>query len=284
MEAIRLANLTSSRSILFENVPGILSKRVSRDSNILIIDELRRALSSNGFPFQHETILRSEEFGVPQKRKRFFLFATREDTPFSWPRVEIDAHTTTREAFVGLPKILHNEGDPQNSYNGESGAYADLMTNGRFWRLKKKTDYPSYHIAPNHRPGTIERYKLIKPGEGLKDLFEKLSDGERKNLQSQRILPKKWYIQRNRRLQWDRPSPTITSHCIDELIHPKLHRAPTVREVARLQSFPDLYVFPGGPVICPHIYETQDKYEQVGDAVPPLMAYYLGCAIKLALG
>jgi DNA (cytosine-5)-methyltransferase 1 len=53
-----------------------------------------------------------------------------------------------------------------------------------------------------------------------------------------------------------------------------------VREVARLQSFPDSYNFAGGPFICPHIYETQDKYEQVGDAVPPLLAYHWGLKLK----
>ena len=71
---------------------------------------------------------------------------------------------------------------------------------------------------------------------------------------------------------------------LDELIHPTIDRSLTVREVARLQSFPDLYDFKGGPVLCPHIYETQDKYEQIGDAVPPLLAYHWGLTIRDILG
>ena len=63
-----------------------------------------------------------------------------------------------------------------------------------------------------------------------------------------------------------------------------LNRSITVREAARLQSFPDVYDFIGGPMICPHIYETQDKYEQIGDAVPPLLAYEWGKVIKEILG
>lgn len=73
------------------------------------------------------------------------------------------------------------------------------------------------------------------------------------------------------------PAPTVTSHCLDEFVHPFSNRALTVRECARLQSFPDCYDFAGGPFIVPHIdREVQDKYEQIGDAVPPLLAYAWG--------
>ena len=76
---------------------------------------------------------------------------------------------------------------------------------------------------------------------------------------------------------------TVTSHCLDELLHPKLHRGLSVREVARLQSFPDWYDFKGGPLICPHLYKTQDKYEQIGDAVPPLLAKHIGESVTAVL-
>ena len=101
-----------------------------------------------------------------------------------------------------------------------------------------------------------------------------------KTLQGKGVLPKKWYIQRNRRLCPNSLSPTVTSHCLDELLHPTENRCLSVREVARLQSFPDHYNFAGGPFLCPHIYETQDKYEQIGDAVPPLLAYSWGVQIR----
>ena len=103
-------------------------------------------------------------------------------------------------------------------------------------------------------------------------LFKKFNEEEIKRLQANRVLPKKWFIQRNKRLVQDQPSKTVTSHCLDELVHPEMDRCLTVREVARLQGFPDFYDFIGGPFICPHISETQDKYEQIGDAVPPLLA------------
>ena len=162
-------------------------------------------------------------------------------------------------------------------YTGKDNAYTTLLKDRAFWKIENDLNgHISYHLAPNHRPGTIERFKLLEPGESLVDLFRKFDAVEVKRLQDKKILPKKWYIQRNKKLVLNEPSKTITSHCLDELVHPELDRALTVREVARLQGFPDFYDFKGGPFICPHIYEMQDKYEQIGDAVPPLLAYNWG--------
>ena len=61
------------------------------------------------------------------------------------------------------------------------------------------------------------------------------------------------FIKRNYRLRLDETAPTVTSHCLDEFVHPVSNRALTVRECARLQSFPDSYDFCGGPYIVPHI-------------------------------
>ena len=135
-----------------------------------------------------------------------------------------------------------------------------------------------------HRACTIERFKLLNQGESLKDLFDKYTGKKREELQEQRILPKKMFIKRNYRLVPSEASPTVTSHCLDEFVHPTSDRALTVRECARLQSFPDSYNFEGGPYIIPHIDKTtQDKYEQIGDAVPPLLAYAWGMTIQAIL-
>ena len=88
------------------------------------------------------------------------------------------------------------------------------------------------------------------------------------------LFPKTIYGSRNRRLIQNEPSFTVTSHCLDEILHPYLIRAITPREAARLQSFPDWYQF-AGPYVQFHGSKEQDKYEQIGDAIPPLLA----CAI-----
>ena len=152
------------------------------------------------------------------------------------------------------------------------------MRNDKFWRREGiGTTAITNQMPMKHRACTLDRFALLKPGESLKTLFERYQGEERKKLQEQRILPKKMFIKRNYRLRLDEPSPTVTSHCLDEFVHPLYDRALTVRECARLQSFPDSYEFVGGPYIVPHIDRTvQDKYEQIGDAVPPLLAYAWG--------
>ena len=159
------------------------------------------------------------------------------------------------------------------------------MRNNEFWKIDTDTaNTLSYHMPMRHRACTLERFALLKQGESLKNLFERYVGAEREKLQERRVLPKKMFIKRNYRLKSNAPSPTVTSHCLDEFVHPKYDRALTVRECARLQSFPDAYDFAGGPYLVPHIdREVQDKYEQIGDAVPPLLSYAWGIKLRKLL-
>ncbi len=280
-EAIRIANIVNAKIILFENVPGIESKKVIKNGERFIVDDIIEELSANGYKYFLRTVLNAYDFGVPQNRNRFFLIATKDKnlnliTPISKKRFNY----TVKDAFAGLPKMQPNDPKEYTEYSGKDNAYTKLLKDRSFWKIENSLNGKiSYHISPKHRKGTIERFKLLEPGESLVSLFKKFSPQKVKQLQEDKILPKKWFIQRNKKLVIDEPSKTVTSHCLDELVHPELDRCLTVREVARLQGFPDFYDFKGGPFICPHIYETQDKYEQIGDAVPPLLAYHWGLAI-----
>lgn len=272
-EAIRIAELVEAPLILFENVPGLANKRVSKESSELVIDVIKSRLSKRGYSNIFTTILNSSDYGLPQSRNRLFILASRyDDIELSAPPAVPDK-VTVGDAFANLPYVDVNGPFEAYEFLGSSNPYCDLMSDASFWKMPLSGSC-SYQKSPKHRPATIERFKLIRTGEGLKSLFDRLSPSEIARLQQLKILPKKWYIQRNRRLDANDLSPTVTSHCIDELLHPTLNRAITVREAARLQGFPDSYDFVGGPEICPHMYETQDKYEQIGDAVPPLMAYH----------
>ncbi|WP_299363927.1 DNA cytosine methyltransferase [Winogradskyella sp.] len=284
-EAIRIAKIVQAKIILFENVPGILSKKVEKGGKRLIIEDLFDELSSNGYKYYIQTTLKANDFQVPQKRERYFIIATnQENLDLSIPIAKHNGETTVKDAFLGLPKIEANDPVERKKYNKGESKYTELLKDNEFWKLGKDINSKlTYHVAPKHRASTIKRFELIEPGENLKDLFFKFPKEEVEELQKQKILPKKWFIQRNKRLEFNKVSKTVTSHCLDELVHPKLNRALTVREVARLQSFPDNYQFVGGPFICPHMYETQDKYEQIGDAVPPLLAYHWGLTIKKIL-
>ncbi|WP_241908830.1 DNA cytosine methyltransferase [Vibrio kanaloae] len=286
-ETLRLAVLLKPKLILFENVTGILSKKVVKGSDRLIIDDIHDDLAEIGYTHFIDTVLDSTDFGIPQTRKRYFLIATNDEK--LQLKVPVSTHeniVTVDEAFSKLPIIGANCQEEHSGYNhNESSPYVDLLRDTKFWKAKNvSNENLTYHKAPNHRENTLERFKLINHGENLKDAFTKHTDEELRDLQERKILPKKWFIQRNMRLTPNKPSKTVTSHCLDELIHPHLDRALTVREVARLQSFPDHYDFFGGPYICPHMYETQDKYEQIGDAVPPILSYNWGRTIIDILG
>lgn len=273
LEAIRIAKTVNAKLILFENVPAITTKKTRLGGNRLIVDEICDQLSKAGYKYQVTTILNAADFGVPQIRKRFFLLAANNpNIDLRIPASKYGDKVTVDMAFQDLPEVLPNEVIDTVDYLPQENEYVKLLKDNRIWKLKPNKRI-TYHVPPKHRPQTLERFRLINQGEGLKDLFEKFSEKKITELQEKRILPKKWYIQRNRRLVPNAPSMTITSHCLDEAIHPTLNRGLTVREVARLQSFPDSYDFVGGPWVCPHLSEEQDKYEQIGDAVPPLLAY-----------
>lgn len=281
-EGIRIAEISNAKMILFENVPAITSKKAAKDSNHLIVDVLKKELKDAGYGNYLEVVLDSTNFGVPQKRNRFFILACR--YPDWWLQAP-EQHRRSigvGDALAGLPNVIANSGVEGTEYTNEHSDYESLMRNDVFWKREQLSKAKiKNHMPMKHRECTLKRFALLKPGESLKTLFDRYIGEEREKLQAQRILPKKMFIKRNYRLKTEEPSPTVTSHCLDEFVHPVYDRALTVRECARLQSFPDSYDFVGGPYIVPHIDRTvQDKYEQIGDAVPPLLAYAWGMEIN----
>ena len=277
-EGIRIAKICNAKMILFENVPAITTKTVKKDSTELIVSLLKKELSAAGYTNMKEFTLDSTQYGVPQKRNRFFILAAKDSKYLlDAPTPTTHKAVTVRDAFVDIPNVIPNTNKARTTYLKSTSEYSKLMRDNTFWKRTSNNTSLTYHMPMKHRAYTIERFGLLNPGESLKDLFERYVGDEREELQSRRVLPKKMFIKRNYRLIDSEPSPTVTSHCLDEFVHPTYNRALTVRECARLQSFPDSYDFCGGPYLVPHVDRTiQDKYEQIGDAVPPLLAYAWG--------
>lgn len=278
-EGIRVAQIANARMILFENVPMITTKRVAKDSKKLILDVLKEELVEAGYSNFKQFIIDAEKYGVPQKRKRFFILASRNPDDEIAPPVETTKRdVTVKEAFCDIPPVEANTWTENPVYlPGKESEYTQLMKKDTFWQRKTKEHKLLNHLPMNHRAYIIERFHILKQGEGLKGLFTRLDSDTLKKLQERKVVPKVVYVKRNYRLNWDEASPTVTSHALDEFVHPEQDRALTVRECARLQSFPDSYDFVGGPYLVAHDDRTQqDKYEQIGDAVPPLVAYAWG--------
>lgn len=254
------------RFVLMENVPGMLSMETP-DGNP-IIDEISKRFSNIGYRSKYK-VLKASNFGVPQSRKRVFVLATRLDNGvIDFPErthieqgdnqmlceinSDINKAVTVREALSDLSQL--DAGETSNSYDSNpKNNYQSLM--------RKEMDDTSElknHDAVNHRNHIIKRFEHIPQGGDMTDAPEEHQ-------------PAKVYSSRNRRLNEDRPSYTVTSHVLDELIHPWDDRSVTVREAARLQSFPDDYVFTGKRNVF-HGSDETSQYEQVGNAVPVLLA------------
>lgn len=278
-EGIRIAEMTHARMILFENVPMITTKRIAKESKKLVLDVLKEELVAAGYVNYKQFILDAEKYGVPQKRKRFFILASKNpDDKIASPIETTTKDVTVQDAFCDIPPVQANTWKENPMYlSGHESDYTKLMKNDSFWQRKTKEHKLLNHLPMNHRAYIIERFHILKQGEGLKGLFARLDSDTLKKLQDRKVVPKVVYVKRNYRLRWDEASPTVTSHALDEFVHPEQDRALTVRECARLQSFPDSYDFVGGPYLVAHDDRTQqDKYEQIGDAVPPLVAYAWG--------
>lgn len=266
LEVARLAAAVRPRVLLVENVPGFVTRRVGGE---LVVDRLRRDLDQAGYRNRLEVTLDAAEFGVPQLRKRWFMLAT-SDMKLSLraPEPETSGHrVAVAEAFADLPE----PGVVQ--YGTGSSRYAELMRNAGFWRVEAVEDL-THHEPRTATAAQVARYSLVRPGRRVAGLFDRLSPEVVAGLQSAAILPNVPFKQSGVRLHPHRPSPTVPATAADRVLHPRANRSVTVREAARLQSFPDAYQFAGGRMA---------SFEQVGDAVPPLLALKWAEAIREVL-
>jgi DNA (cytosine-5)-methyltransferase 1 len=179
---------------------------------------------------------------------------------------------TVREAFAGLPL------EPGNGYGQGGSDYAALMRDHAFWRLVAN-DALTHHEVPGQTPAMRMRRTLVRPGGRAKDLRKELPASTAATLVACRVLPPKDFSQRDHRLHWDAPANTVTAHVAEEFIAPHGGRPVTAREAARLQSFPDAYCW-AGRLTGPGNADLQSLYAQIGDSVPPLLAFCLGTTIK----
>lgn len=252
---VRIVRDMRPEGFVLENVPGLVSLFGGK-----VRDGIISEFSELGYHVQYQ-IMRASDYGVPQHRRRvvFVGFLHRHfkfpvPTHYETPKSKQAKMVSCKEALDDLPSLSTSD------YLGEEiQKYATPATNAyqRLMRAKSKMVYN--HIAARHSDFVRETIALVPAGENYKALPPKLQDT------------------RNFHVAWtrfpdDEPSPTIdTGH--RHHFHYKECRVPTVRECARLQSFPDDFHFVGN--------KTQ-QFRQVGNAVPPLMARAIGLALRKA--
>lgn len=300
----RIAKIVKSKAILFENVKGLFSKKSKEGVKGAIFQYICDTFERGGkyklvSRDPERILLKACDYGVPQIRERLFLISLRKDIAknreFDYPTPTF-GHDETRpfvsvsDAICDLPRVESGEESESysfpNHFNSENQKwFVYLMRGMTLPNINSQTpDYLSdkfnnlsslsIHKGPGHVKKKMELLKLIPPRSSMKAVYERLVI-ENKIEKYRSLFPNIIYGCRNRRLLEDQPSFTITSHCLDETLHPYINRAITPREAARLQSFPDWYYF-AGPYVQFHGSKEEDKYEQIGDAIPPLLAYALG--------
>jgi DNA (cytosine-5)-methyltransferase 1 len=267
--------------IIFENVHGFTvefkEKKGTRKYSSYVENELRRL----GYKVSSQVIDMSE-FGVPQNRKRFILVAMLDHQPKKVFKLlsqnkcmflsskKLSEKTSIYDAISDLEKTNGTEDSPDSKgfqagiYGPKNSSYQKLM---RF-RLSSKILIPDSHRFVNHRLETEELHQELLTNAPI----------------GKRITPEDEYVNNlNRRgvtvLDPNGQAPTLTS-IPDELIHYCEPRILTVREQARLQSFPDWFEFKGKYTSGgKRRVQEVPRYTQVGNAVPPLFAEQIGRAI-----
>jgi DNA (cytosine-5)-methyltransferase 1 len=257
-----------------ENVPGMMSYK---DGNVA--EQIKKDLVASGYPNTDYKILNAVNFGVPQKRKRIIFIGTREDTAIQWPemthkqlkddqaRLDTQVPVTVRDAFGDLPELkLPERGSKAKD---KVVAYAKRAISEYQEFVRDGSTELHNHITRWHRDKDITIFDFMEEGMRWKDL----PDMYRKMIgYSDSSFNDKW-----KRLVLDEPSWTVVSHLSKDgymYIHPTESRTISVREAARLQSFPDSFVFYGS---------RGSQFKQIGNAVPPLLAMAIANSVKKML-
>ena len=258
---VKFINWYSPKAFVMENVKGLLSMQ-NGEVIKTIVEEFTNA-GDCGYNVAYKVLVASD-YGVPQNRERVILIGYRKDLnikPQHPEPYELDHLITVDEAIGDLPQIAAGQGTEVQEYPQEpQNDYQRLM--------RANSKYVLNHIAMKHTPRLVARFEAIKPGQDLLDVWEthgalkRGAPGEKSTIK---------FHQNNQRLFGDRPAPTIAASFQSNFIHPHLNRNFTAREGARLQSFPDDFVFEG--MRTKMSWEKGlSQYQQIGNAVPVLLA------------
>lgn len=242
-EFIRVVRVWEPDIVVFENVQGIVD---TADGMFLqhVLGELERLK----YVTVHK-VLNAVDHGVAQDRARLFVLATRCPlSPRQLPNSRRGKQWTVRDAIGDLPELKNGASANCLPYQAEAtSAYAR--------RLRGRRTKSMNHLVTRNAPLVVKRYRFVPPGGNWSDIPAQLM----RNYEDRFRCHTGIY----HRLRPDEPSVVIGNYRKNMLIHPEQDRGLSVREAARIQSFPDWYEFMGS---------IGFQQQQVGNAVPPLLA------------
>ncbi|MEP7127789.1 MAG: DNA (cytosine-5-)-methyltransferase [Chitinophagales bacterium] len=249
---------------VFENVLGLQTA-----GNKKYLNEMMELFDSIGYSVAEPTVLNAEEYGVLQKRRRVIIIGQQGRKKFPFPKPETIENNwqTKKDLLFDLPKLKPGEEKPITKYTKEITEYLKQT------EIRNGVDFVTQHITRHHNERDLEIYSIA---------IDKWLDGKKRLKYDE--LPKRLQTHKNISAFLDRykvvdptgHSHTVVAHIAKDghyYIYPDLKqvRSISVREAARIQSFPDDYFFEGGRTAA---------FKQIGNAVPPLMAQAIAKKIK----
>ncbi len=274
---LRAGRVFEPKLMIMENVPNLIKAKNGRGTKV--IDIIQKEMEKMGYHVYWD-IFEATNFGVPQIRKRLIVIASKEEllNPFPEATHSVDGSgglkttPTLWDAISDLPEVLPREGAEEMRYDSKPvNEYQKLLRKGAGNKVFN-------HMSMKHSKRMIERFESMTWGQSVTDVADHLKPLARNGGGK---ISKKTYDQNNRRMHPNRPCHTIAASFYANFVHPYLHRNFTAREGARIQSFPDNFVFLGKPTVVSRKLLAREgrhdenylcQYNQIGNAVPPMMA------------
>lgn len=282
---VKILEHYSPKFFVFENVTGLLSAKVDGSS---IFPRIIQALGHNYDVISDPAILvhNTADYGVPQIRKRVIIMGVRKDInkisvedlyneviKTHWSPDTSEEERLRKKKFVDVKQAIGDLPSVEPGCDASTDDFYYPCNNDFLKRIGKKGIHPLRdHIARNHNALDRERFTvMIHNHWTFGQLRREMPQYEHEHA---RLFDNSYVVQ-----WWDLPSKTILAHIHKDgfqFIHPdeKQARSFTVREAARIQSFPDDFEFAGS---------RGEKYKQIGNAVPPLFAEALAKSVKINL-
>ncbi|TFV87402.1 DNA cytosine methyltransferase [Blastococcus sp. CT_GayMR16] len=240
------------RAILMENVPDM-----ALGDDLLVVRTIVDRLEHEGYNTEVR-LVDAWRYGVPQHRKRLIVLARNDGIGFKWPK-ETVRQVTLEQAIADLPPLKDTTGARELSYQAPVG----LSSLARRLRSGAPRTVVHDHMTRAVRPDDRQVFELMDATTLYSAIPERL-----------RRYKSETFDDKYKRLAWDQLSRSITAHIAKDgywYIHPQEHRTLTVREAARIQTFPDRFRFSG---------TRSDAFRQIGNAVPPLLGMAAACALR----
>lgn len=258
---LEVVRLSKPRAVIMENVPDM-----ALDREMFILRSMALDLEHLGYSVSTR-IIQTSDYGVPQHRQRLILVALRNGIAFTWPE-PVERPVTLRQAISDLPSVDGGWHIAENreGFQKYTGAIDPFQVEMRAHVPRTQAGRVYDHITRPVRKDDLAAFDLMDDKTRYSDLPEEL-----------RRYRSDIFDDKYKRLDYESVSRTITAHIAKDgywYIHPEQNRTITVREAARIQTFPDHFRFAGTPTAA---------FKQIGNAVPPRLGEAIGGAVIAAI-